>query len=325
MKQLAIFSTILVFIMTSCAWFKGAPKDEDVVIPEPEIASDIRLTAENYVSDGIAHHKNGNDSLAVIAWKKALELIPGDAEVHNFIGIGYHKLHKLDNAIVHFTLATELDTSYYQAYNNLGYILFLRKDYSGAKEAFQKSLAINDQYEPAKLNYAKTQRIMSGELLREVFELSEYAERLEDVDQKIEYYQKILAMDPLYAEGHNNIAVAYWNKYLNDTTAVADLRDSTIAHLQIALQIEHEYAEAMNNLGYILKVAGQYENAIKLFLKAISLKKTYLLALNNLGETYWLNGEEENARRVSQTVLEIDPENVVAQDILVKLDQEQEE
>jgi tetratricopeptide (TPR) repeat protein len=323
MKQLVIFSTIMMIFLASCAWFKSAPKEDVVVVPEPEIASDIRLTAENYVSDGIAHHRNGNDSLAVIAWKKALELIPGDAEVHNFIAIGYHKLNKLDNAIAHFTLATELDTIYYQAFNNLGYILFLQKDYAGAKESFQKALAINDQYEPAKLNYAKTQRIMSGELLREVFELSEYAERLEDVDQKIEYYQKILTLDPLYAEGHNNIAVAYWNKYLNDTTGVSDLRDSTLSHLQIALKLENDYPEALNNMGYILKVAAQYDAAIKLFLKAASLKKTYLLALNNLGETYWLNGENENAKRVFQTVLEIDPENEVARDIIAKLDQEE--
>ena len=60
MKQLTLISTILVFLMASCTWFRGAPKEEVVVIPEPEIAPDVRLTAENYVSDGITHHKNNN-------------------------------------------------------------------------------------------------------------------------------------------------------------------------------------------------------------------------------------------------------------------------
>ena len=58
MKQLTFISIILVFFLASCAWFRGAPKEEEVVIPETEIAPDVRLTAENYVSDGIAHHKN---------------------------------------------------------------------------------------------------------------------------------------------------------------------------------------------------------------------------------------------------------------------------
>jgi len=72
-------------------------------------------------------------------------------------------------------------------------------------------------------------------------------------------------------------------------------------------------------MGYIYKIAGRYQDAVKLFLKAISLKPRYVFGLNNLGETYMLMNEDENAIRVFQTVLEIDPGNEVATETLAKI------
>jgi tetratricopeptide (TPR) repeat protein len=152
---------------------------------------------------------------------------------------------------------------------------------------------------------------MSGALKREVFELTEQAAKIDDVDQQISFYEKILMIDSLNAEVHNNLAVAYY---------YADSLDGAYDHLNIALKINKDYPEAINNMGYIYKVAGRYQEAVNLFLKAISLKPKYVFGLNNLGETYMLMNENENAVRVFHTVLEIDPENEVAKDGLAKLE-----
>jgi Flp pilus assembly protein TadD len=85
------------------------------------------------------------------------------------------------------------------------------------------------------------------------------------------------------------------------------------------MKIQKDYPEAINNMAYIYKVAGRYQDAVKLFLRAISLKSRYVFGLNNLGETYMLMDENENAVRVFQTVLEIDPGNEVAKDNIAKL------
>jgi len=303
----------MVFLISSCAWFTSskAPKEEVQQPPEMDIAPEIRITAENYVSDGVAYYQDTNYTSALKAWQQALELIPGDAEVHNFVGIAYHKLNKLDDAITHFKLATDLDSTYYEAHNNLGYVLFLKEDYDGAGKEFETALEINPEYNPAKLNYERTKNIMNGVLLREVFELTQQAEKLDDLDLKIDYYKKILTLDSTYAEGHNNIAVAYY---------YADKVDSAYEHLNKALELKKDYPEAINNLGYIYKVSGRYQDAINLFLKAISLKQRYVIALNNLGETYYLNGELQNAERVFKTVLEVEPANEFAKDSLAILD-----
>jgi len=315
MTRLVIIACLAIFI-SSCAWFTSSKKTEDKVdvveVPEPEIAPEVRTKAENFVSDGVTYYQNGNYEESIDAWKNAIELIPGDAEIHNFLGISYHKMDAFDKAKTEFKIATELDSTYYEAYNNLGYMLFLQENYDDAAKAFEKSLAINPDYDPARLNYKKTEKIMNGELLREVFELTEQAEQLDDVDKKVEYYIKILDIDPEYAEGHNNIGVAYY---------YADNLDSAYYHLNEAIRLKKDYPEAINNLGYVYKVAGRNQDAVALFLKAISLKQRYGIALNNLGETYVALGELENARRVFQTAVDVEPENQYAMDNLKLIDE----
>jgi Flp pilus assembly protein TadD len=280
---------------------------------------EAELEAENYISNGLTYHQDGKDSLAVIAWKKALELIPGDAEIHNFLGNSYFRLKKMDEAVAQFRIATELDPTYYQAFNNLGYMLFLQDKYGQAKIAFNKSLEQNPEYQPAKLNLKTLNDMESGKMSKDVFELSQKVENIEDLDKKIKTYKEILSLDSTFAQGHNNIGVAYYYKFVegdgddNDSSYYAYL-DSAYYHLNKAIELSKNNAESINNLGYIYKVAGRYEDAIKLFLRAISSKKEYIIALNNLGETYELNKEYENARRVFKTVLDLDPSNEFAMD-----------
>jgi Flp pilus assembly protein TadD len=309
----ALLATLLLFFVLSCSkeTRTGSETDEQPELATTEIGPEVREIAENHVTEGVAFYQDGKYEDAVSSWQEALELIPGDAEVHNFIGISYHNLNKFDEATNHFKMATELDTTYYEAYNNLGYDLFLQKKYAEARRAFENALDINPNYTAAKLNYERTKRIMSGELQREVFELTEQAAKIDDVDQQIEFYEKIIQMDSLNAEVHNNLGVAYY---------YADSLDGAYDHLNTALRLKKDYPEAINNMAYIYKVAGRYQDAVRLFLKAISLKPKYIFGLNNLGETYMLMNENQNAVRVFQTVLEIDPANEVAKDALAKLD-----
>ena len=307
-----LMAVMILFFVMACSKQTHTIPDTDA---EPEltgakIAPEVRETAENFVSEGVDHYQNGEYEKSVSSWQKAIELIPGDAEVHNFIGISYHNLNRFEDATTHFRIATELDSTYYEAYNNLGYDLFLQKKYVEARRAFKIALEINPEYAAAKLNYERTKKIMSGALQREVFELTEQAAKIDDVDQQIEFYEKILLIDSQNAEVHNNLAVSYF---------YADSLDGAYDHLNKALTLQKDYPEAINNMAYIYKVAGRYQDAVKLFLRAISMKPRYVFGLNNLGETYMLMDENVNAARVFQTVLEIDPENEVAKDSLAKL------
>lgn len=303
----------IVFFISSCALFKPAPKEE----VEPEMTEEeLRLTeAENYVSDGISYHHAGNDSMAVSSWRKALEIVPDDAEVHNFLGISLHSLDRIEDALVEFKIAVSLNTDYYQAYNNAGYMLFLLNKYDEALVYFNKSLAADPNFEPAIRNRKLVKRIISGNLSKKVFEIVENATKEIDYEKQIIEYRKVLEIDSTYAKAHNNIAVAYYYE---------DCMDSAKYHLAKAIEYKKNYPEAINNLGYLHKVDEDYETAIKLFLKALTLKPRYIGALNNLGETYTLNGEINNAKRVFTTVLDLEPKNIVAKEWLATINKGKE-
>ncbi len=310
MKRL-IVPIVLLFLLSSCAVFQSKKEEPSPEVDESAREKEMLEIAENYVSDGVAYHESGNDSLAVVSWKKALEIIPDDAEVHNFLGIAYHQLNKIELARDEFSRAIQLNPDYYQAWNNRGFMYFLLGEYNFAKKSFEHALNINKDYKPAQLNLKMTEQILSGELDSRVFELSRMADKIDDVDKQVEIYKEILQLNPAYAEGHNNIAVAYF--YMGEI-------DSAYNHLSTAITLRRNYPEALNNLGYIYKLAGRYRDAIKLFLKALNLKNDYIVALENLGEAYQLAGETDNSRRVFKKVLEIDPANEVAKKGLAKLD-----
>lgn len=302
---------MIILLVSSCAWFRTAPKEK---IPEETTKEELRAEeemllakAENYVSDGINYYQAGNDSLAVKSWRKALDIIPDDAEVHNFIGISLHRSGQIEKAYMEFSAAVKINQGYYQAYNNAGYMLFLQKKYGDALSAFNKSLKINPSYKPALKNLRLMDNIVYANLSRDAFEIAEEVSKEYDYAEQIKGYGKVLELDSTFAKAHNNIAVAYFYE---------GFLDSAYYHLAKAIKLKKNYPEAINNLGYLYKMDEKYEIAIKLFLKALALKPRYIGALNNLGETFALYGDNENARMVYQTVLELEPHNEVAKTAL---------
>lgn len=305
MKKLIILIGFSLMVY-SCAWFKTEPKVEvpDEKTTEELRAEEMRLAmADNFVSDGITYYQVGKDSLAVQSWKRALEIIPYDAEIYNFMGISLHRLGKIKEALSEFEMAINLKADYYEAHNNVGYMNFLLGRYDEALKAFETSIEIEPTYEPAQKNKKLADSVISGNLSKRAFEIAEKTSGEYDTQQQITGYLKVLAIDSTYAMAQNNIGVAYY--YEGNI-------DSAYIHLKKALEINNDHPEAINNLGYLYKVDQNYEMAIKLFLKALTLKPRYIGALNNLGETYALHGEEENAKRVFTTVLELDPNNIIA-------------
>lgn len=317
MKKMFILLALGTMIY-SCAWFKTEPRDQ---LTEEEQAEYLReeemrlARADNLVSEGINFYQLGKDSMAVEEWRRALEINPYDAEVHNFIGIALHRMGKLEKALADFEMATKLKADYYQAYNNIGYMNFLLGNYEAALGAFNAALEINPQYEPAQKNKRLVESVLSGNLSKRAFEIAEQASREYDTEKQIEGYRKVLAIDSTYAMAQNNIAVAYYYE---------GKIDSAYIHLKKALELNRDYPEALNNLGYLYKIDRNYELAIQLFLKALSLKPRYVAAMNNLAETYRLNHEAANARRVYKTVLDFEPYNAVAMRGLQELDEKSE-
>jgi lipoprotein NlpI len=72
-------------------------------------------SAEMYYSLGQKYMEQSKFELAVLSFKKAIELSPNWAEAYNSLGMSYYQLFKFDDAIKQFDKAVELDQYYTEA------------------------------------------------------------------------------------------------------------------------------------------------------------------------------------------------------------------
>lgn len=284
---------IILIVMMSCA-----PQVKKVPPVEPTETAEIM--AENYVNDAIDFYQNQKYPEAIASWKKALYIIPQDAEVHNFVGLAYHRSGQLDSAITYFHRAVTLDPQYHQAWNNLGYMHFLKGNYQLALENFDRSLKANPNYEQARQNRSKTVDILEGRLNIQVFELVEKTAKLDSLELQIANYRKVLEIDSNYVDAWNNLGVAYF--YYSNL-------DSAVICFKKALDKNPDYPPAHNNAGYVLDVLGKYDQAVAHYQKAIQLRPNYLIAMANLVDTYMHQRDYASAKTILDALRKNAPDN----------------
>lgn len=121
-----------------------------------------------------------------------------------------------------------------------------------------------------------------------------------NLNQKIEYYKKALALDPDNPESHNNLGILYKRKSQYE-------------------QAEREYKTALSfpdyptpeyayyNLGVLYRTRKRYEEAVIYFKKALASEDNFPKAHNGLGLTYKAQWDYQQARRSFQKAVELDP------------------
>ncbi|MFZ6016215.1 MAG: tetratricopeptide repeat protein [Nitrospirota bacterium] len=80
--------------------------------------SPAKARVHNYL--GLAYHKIGDMDNAILQHKKSLSLNPFYADAHNNIGIFYFDKGLVDKAITHFKHAIEINPAHADAHYNLG-------------------------------------------------------------------------------------------------------------------------------------------------------------------------------------------------------------
>jgi tetratricopeptide (TPR) repeat protein len=84
--------------------------------------------------------------------------------------------------------------------------------------------------------------------------------------------------------------------------------DEAIAHFLKAVKIQPDYSEAYNNLGNALLQEGRADEAIIRYQKALAIKPDYAEAYSNLGNALMQKGRVDEAVAHFQKALEIQPE-----------------
>jgi len=87
-----------------------------------------------------AHVARGRYAAAAEEYKKALQVTPSDATVHNKLGICYQQLRDDEAARREYDRALQLDPGYAEAWNNIGTLEQARKRFKTAVRAYKKAI-----------------------------------------------------------------------------------------------------------------------------------------------------------------------------------------
>jgi len=123
------------------------------VSPQPPKAADVPDVAKLH-EDTIKQIKDKNYSAAENTLEKALLKKPGDAVMHNHLGLALKNQGKYKEALTSYEKALKLKPDYYEAMNNLAVTYELLGDSKKAKLFYKKALSLNSSYAEAHLNYA---------------------------------------------------------------------------------------------------------------------------------------------------------------------------
>jgi len=119
-----------------------------------------------------------------------------------------------------------------------------------------------------------------------------------DYAKAIQAYQKVIEIDPGYAEAYNNLGIIYQE---------AGDFDRALSTYQKAVEINPRYEKALNNLGVLLYLKGRYEESVRAFQKALTLNANNIESHINLGILFKKQGQVDQAIESYQRALAINP------------------
>lgn len=148
------------------------------------------------------------------AYLRALELAPNYAKAHNSLGFLYERRGKTDVAIFHYVRAVRFNPDYALAFNNMGVAYERKGNLTLAIKAYERVIELGDGPEDAiayfnlgvALHRARLYRraVRAYEAAIELapndrlahFNLAEVYGRLEQPEQALLHWQKVLKLDP---------------------------------------------------------------------------------------------------------------------------------
>jgi len=215
-----------------------------------------------------------------------------------------------------FQHAVEVTESNYLACNNLGTYLSDHGEMERAMIYFQKSLAINSNYDEAHNNmgFALTSLGRDREATNEFIKALSLNPHMTEAhnnlgialghlgfsDAGIHEFQAALADNPHCAAAHNNYGVAL---------AMRGQLDEAVVQFRLALADQENYLNAHTHLGNVLAIKGDFEGAIREFNYCIRMNPKDAVAHNNLGNALLQRGSLEDAAAQYQIALMLKPEN----------------
>lgn len=216
----------------------------------------------------VALQKQKKYQAAVSAYAAALELNPGDPELHNNLAIILKELGSLAEAESAARAAVQLRPDYAVAYNTLGNILRGAQRSSEAQEAYQTALRHNPRLAMVHNNL--------GNLHRELYR----------IDAAVESYKAALALDPDVPEARKNLGAVLLD---------AGRCEEAFACYAELIKTGSGDSEDLNRLGTVLQGLQRFDEAETVYREALRGDPQHSGLLTNLGNVLGEQGRRHEA------------------------------
>ena len=210
--------------------------------------------------------------------REAIALDPRLSVAHNNLGLALAALGRREEAVASYRQALQLQPAYVEALNNLGNVLRDLGERRSAVPLYAQAIELDPRRAESHCNLGNV-----------LFELRQ-------IDEAVASYRQALALQPDYAPAHLSLAFA-----LRQQRRPADAEVSCHA----ALAINPNYVEALSFLGELRADRGQFDEAEKLFQRAIEIGPDFSFAFASIAthrrmtrdDTSWRQGAEALAAK----------------------------
>jgi tetratricopeptide (TPR) repeat protein len=225
-------------------------------------------------------------------WTHALACTSDNVVAHYGLGNALFEKGRVDDAVVQYEKALEINPDYAEACNNLGNALLQQGKVNEAITQLQRALQLNPDLADARNN-------LGNALLQQG-----------KADEAIAQLQRALQLNPDLANTHDIVGNALLQK---------GKVDEAIAEYHLALQINPRLAEACYNLGNARLRQGKVDEAIAQYQKALEINPDFADAHDNLGTALLHQGNTAEAIAQYRMALRIKPDKAEIQNNLAWL------
>lgn len=238
--------------------------DEDIasiekrLVAPKEAENELRqnnLTASGQNDRGMELYNQGKLDEAIVMYRQAIQLDPDFAVAYSNLAQALNDQGKIDEAIAACRQAIQLDPNFATAHNNLGFAFYKQGELDKAIAAYRQAIQLDPNLATAHSNL--------GVALR----------RQGKIDEAVMACRRAIQLDPNFAIGHNMLGFALYEQ---------GKLDEAIAAYRRAIQLKRNYAHAYNNLGVALYKQGKLDEAITAYRQAIQSNSNLPIAHENL-------------------------------------------
>jgi tetratricopeptide (TPR) repeat protein len=214
--------------------------------PDPVVQAmeSLAMDSQSLAREGVRLSERGEYPEAEAAFRRVLEIRPGNARDYANLGGVLAGQGRAEEALAAYRQGLEIDPLDLDNLNNLGYTLLQLQRYDEAEEALQRALEIDPGFAPALGN------------------LGLLAEQRQQPTQAIAYYEQALEADP---------GLRFARQALATLLAATGDSESAAAHWRLMLEFNPADLSALYNLATVQAALGEHAAAIDLLRRGLEI------------------------------------------------------